>query len=144
MASANEWIADSAQPDQRYVPQRLQPIRHRPATVLSPSNHSAAISPSHTRTLKGLWLIPANRSNSFQARSKASIRKAPTAYRLQGLMLLAEREGFEPSVRLLAQRFSRPPHSTTLAPLLSEGENLGRFQKGSNARQIKIRRRTGR
>lgn len=30
---------------------------------------------------------------------------------------LAEGEGFEPSVRVNAQRFSRPPHSTTLAPL---------------------------
>ncbi|EKE68460.1 resolvase [Oceanibaculum indicum P24] len=30
---------------------------------------------------------------------------------------LAEGEGFEPSVRLHAQRFSRPSHSTTLAPL---------------------------
>ena len=30
---------------------------------------------------------------------------------------MAEREGFEPSVRLHVQRFSRPPHSTTLPPL---------------------------
>jgi hypothetical protein len=30
----------------------------------------------------------------------------------------AEREGFEPSVQLPAQRFSRPSHSATLAPLL--------------------------
>ena len=30
---------------------------------------------------------------------------------------MAEREGFEPSVRLRAQRFSRPPRSTTPAPL---------------------------
>ena len=51
-------------------------------------------------------------------------------------------EGFEPSVRLLAQRFSRPPHSTTLAPLLVEGEKLGRFRKGSNVHVIKKRRRT--
>src|SRR5690349_13875656 len=29
----------------------------------------------------------------------------------------AEREGFEPSVRLPAQRFSRPPHSAALASL---------------------------
>src|SRR5258707_1343012 len=29
----------------------------------------------------------------------------------------AEREGFEPSVQLPVQRFSRPSHSTTLAPL---------------------------
>ena len=31
---------------------------------------------------------------------------------------LAERVGFEPTDRLHGQRFSRPPHSTTLAPLL--------------------------
>ena len=30
---------------------------------------------------------------------------------------MAEGEGFEPPVRLPAQRFSRPPHSTTLASL---------------------------
>ena len=33
-------------------------------------------------------------------------------------VLLAEREGFEPSVQLPVQRFSRPPHSTALASLL--------------------------
>ena len=31
--------------------------------------------------------------------------------------IMAEREGFEPSERLRAQRFSRPPRSTTPAPL---------------------------
>ncbi len=31
----------------------------------------------------------------------------------------AEREGFEPSVPLRVQRFSRPPRSTTPAPLQS-------------------------
>ncbi len=30
---------------------------------------------------------------------------------------MAERVGFEPTVRRNAQRFSRPPQSTTLAPL---------------------------
>lgn len=34
---------------------------------------------------------------------------------------MAEREGFEPSVRLLAQRFSRPPRSTAPAPLRRSG-----------------------
>ncbi len=37
---------------------------------------------------------------------------------------LAEREGFEPSVPLRVQRFSRPPRSTTPAPLLGRGGNL--------------------
>ena len=32
---------------------------------------------------------------------------------------MAEREGFEPSVHLRVQRFSRPPRSTTPAPLRS-------------------------
>ena len=31
--------------------------------------------------------------------------------------IMAEREGFEPPVLLPVQRFSRPPHSTTLASL---------------------------
>ena len=31
--------------------------------------------------------------------------------------VLAERVGFEPTDRLPGQRFSRPPHSTALAPL---------------------------
>ena len=35
----------------------------------------------------------------------------------RGFHVLAEREGFEPSVRLPVQRFSRPSRSTTLAPL---------------------------
>jgi hypothetical protein len=33
---------------------------------------------------------------------------------------MAEREGFEPSVRLPVLRFSRPAYSTTLAPLRAE------------------------
>ena len=32
---------------------------------------------------------------------------------------IAEREGFEPSDRGCGQRFSRPPHSITLASLLT-------------------------
>ena len=32
-------------------------------------------------------------------------------------LFMAERGGFEPPVRLHAQRFSRPPHSTALPPL---------------------------
>ena len=31
--------------------------------------------------------------------------------------LMAEREGFEPSIPLLAYRFSKPTHSTALPPL---------------------------
>ena len=50
---------------------------------------------------------------------------------------LAEGEGFEPPERLLAQRFSRPPHSTTLASL--RGNDIGRrrcvFRTGLPAAQ---------
>ena len=35
----------------------------------------------------------------------------------------AEREGFEPSVQLPVQRFSRPSHSTTLASFLFQIKN---------------------
>jgi hypothetical protein len=37
--------------------------------------------------------------------------------RFQIIDVLAERVGFEPTVRLPVQRFSRPSHSTSLAPL---------------------------
>ena len=40
---------------------------------------------------------------------------------------LAEREGFEPSVRLRAQRFSRPPRSTTPASLHYSGHYSGHY-----------------
>ena len=55
----------------------------------------------------------------------------PTGTRLREAILadatvtvLAERVGFEPTDRLPDQRFSRPPHSTALAPLL-----VGRLRK---------------
>ena len=38
---------------------------------------------------------------------------------------MAEREGFEPSVPLRIQRFSRPPHSTALASLHSNKSKEG-------------------
>ena len=38
---------------------------------------------------------------------------------------MAERQGFEPWELLLAQRFSRPPHSTTLA-------SLRRYERDNN------------
>ena len=38
---------------------------------------------------------------------------------IKRLPLSAEREGFEPSVQLPVQRFSRPSHSTALASLLA-------------------------
>ena len=47
-------------------------------------------------------------------------RHAPGAPRMLGrtyFMYSAERVGFEPTVTLLPQQFSRLPHSATLAPL---------------------------
>ena len=53
-----------------------------------------------------------------QLRTNApSPQKREDANPLKNCNVLAEREGFEPSVRLPVQRFSRPSHSTTLAPL---------------------------
>ncbi|GAA4756241.1 recombinase family protein [Flavisolibacter ginsenosidimutans] len=61
--------------------------------------------------------------NSFfglvaQAARDSCKNKMGTNKALPCLSPSAEREGFEPSVQLPVQRFSRPSHSTTLAPLL--------------------------
>ena len=41
------------------------------------------------------------------------ISRVPAPFLRSGVLCLAEREGFEPSEQLPAQRFSRPPHSTS-------------------------------
>ena len=63
---------------------------------------------------------------------KTGFRTPVSAYPfrvLSGLRMgesqMAEREGFEPSERLRAQRFSRPPRSTTPAPLQGEKVLVG-------------------
>ena len=43
---------------------------------------------------------------------------------------VAEGVGFEPTVRSRVQRFSRPPHSTTLAPLRGRFQLSGRAEPG--------------
>ena len=43
---------------------------------------------------------------------------------------MAEGEGFEPPEPLLVQRFSRPPHSTTLPPFRMMGRKTGSGPKG--------------
>src|SRR5919107_2159754 len=61
----------------------------------------------------------------------------------------AEGEGFEPSVRLRAQRFSRPPRSTTPAPLqgpvtgTAKGSPSGRFPPGAAAQFLDAAQRLG-
>ena len=49
----------------------------------------------------------------------AKLKTFPSRERLRNIFILAEGEGFEPSVTLLPRRFSRPVHSTTLPPLRS-------------------------
>ncbi len=53
--------------------------------------------------LKGLTLTQENSNKKTKGNSFVSV---------------AERQGFEPWVRISGQRFSRPPHSTALASLL--------------------------
>src|SRR5262245_60261430 len=62
----------------------------------------------------------ANRSPELCRRNGAEARdcgRLLSGRRKVGACELAEREGFEPSVRLPVQRFSRPSRSTTPAPL---------------------------
>ena len=47
-----------------------------------------------------------------------------------GIKYSAEREGFEPSVAARLQRFSRPPQSSTLAPLRLAGIHYTRLTLG--------------
>ena len=47
-------------------------------------------------------------------------------------VVVAERVGFEPTVRLPVQRFSRPSHSTSLAPLrIRKSKDLGALATGT-------------
>ena len=70
-----------------------------------------------------IWPLLASRVWGFSVfvfRKQAfsfQIRKTPPTFVGGAILSFAEEEGFEPSVPLRAQRFSRPPHSTALAPL---------------------------
>ena len=56
--------------------------------------------------------------NRHARRAEGAAAKSGIIRYFRGLgVRVAEREGFEPSERLRAQRFSRPPRSTTPAPL---------------------------
>jgi hypothetical protein len=55
-------------------------------------------------------------------------------------MRMAEREGFEPSVRLPALRFSRPAYSTTLAPLHRNTSHQGARAKGPKPALVQVHR----
>ena len=62
--------------------------------------------------------VPAGAGGHWRPVQKTSPSQDPNSeYVSMTQKILAEREGFEPSERLRAQRFSRPPRSTTPAPL---------------------------
>ena len=62
-------------------------------------------------------------SSLGQARLAIPENKKPFAFANGFYFALAEKEGFEPPVRRGAQRFSRPPHSTTL-PFLRRKDSI--------------------
>ena len=66
---------------------------------------------------------------------RRSRRKAGYTRRSQFCSEVAERVGFEPTVPVKAQRFSRPPRSTTLAPLPMAGL-IGGYRDRSNIGKI--------
>lgn len=61
--------------------------------------------------------------------------------KLQRIAAFAEREGFEPSVQLPIQRFSRPSHSTALAPFRVYDVKAGCKNKGIGNIKSKIEHR---
>ena len=66
------------------------------------------------------WALSERTRSTGTARKPADIGLLRPPSRRQRLLVqgaVAERVGFEPTVRLHAQRFSRPSRSTTLAPL---------------------------
>ena len=84
------------------------------------------------------YILPSNGKNYFHrcenifdmrtasAEGRSSWARVPQIRRSPSLKLRrpkAEREGFEPSVQLPVQRFSRPSHSTTLASFLFQIKN---------------------
>ena len=102
--------------------------------------HFYAPSPSAWRSLtkrSASWDQRGSPPNacSFQRRKTGCVRGS------QFCSELAEREGFEPSVPIRVQRFSRPPRSTAPAPLLRDDHQTGQLAaspsrcKGSPCRQ---------
>ena len=87
----------------------------RPSGACGPCGAGGRESPAHAASASG----SGNHASSCDAGCSAgmsSSRSFLPRVRVGGAM--AERVGFEPTDRLHGQRFSRPPHSTTLAPLL--------------------------
>ena len=83
-------------------PPAAHPFRGRSGTT-SPARSLAA---TRLESNRGVLIKP-----PLPWSAKKRPKTGPFFYRL------AEREGFEPPVRANGQRFSRPPHSTTLPPL---------------------------
>ena len=104
--------------------QRAEPARSVSA-VAAPSS-IAASAPTAARTLtQGHGVTRSKLKPTGPAGLEWTSRSSPRTGRdgcrpdTWSVAAPAERVGFEPTVRLHAQRFSRPPRSTALAPLLA-------------------------
>ena len=86
---------------------------YRPSCVEPRTAGGKRTGPSPARKGRGEKSASQDIMELYAKRWPPRMQKSAT----NGCSNLAEREGFEPSERLHAQRFSRPPRSTTLAPL---------------------------
>ena len=89
------------------------------AFLANPQNFWGSDNPEHRKTLLKLVFaapLPYVRNQGFRTAKTTSPFKVLAAMN-DDEMEMAERGGFEPPERLRAQRFSRPPRSTTPAPL---------------------------
>ncbi len=96
-----------------------QKFRTAMAFFANPWNLWASPNQEHHKTLLKLVFaapLPYARNQGFRTAKTTSPFKVLAALNDEEIEM-AEREGFEPSERLRAQRFSRPPRSTTPAPL---------------------------
>jgi hypothetical protein len=85
--------------------------------------------------LDALGLIIAGTASFLTKRAHSFSTFPPIPFKLSRIFkCMAEREGFEPSVRLPVLRFSRPAYSTTLAPL--QGIRCRGSRPGLNRRPL--------
>ncbi len=99
-----------------------QSFRTALAFLANPWNLWISDNPDHRKTLIKLVFaapLPYARNQGFRTAKTTSPFKVLASI-CDDEKEMAERQGFEPWERFRAQRFSRPPHSTTLAPLLGQ------------------------